>query len=141
MKEKINVLIVDDLELAHEPIQKFLQDFVFSERQLVTTNAYNTIQAKRYLKEKVYDIVMLDGDVSGTWGYEIIQDIKDNNNNILIVSSSNHDNFNKQNIDMGADESVNKIYLYEWNDEYSEVRIEKAKAIKESFRKKNQGTM
>ena len=138
MLEKITVLIVDDLELVHEPIERFLKDFVFTESQLVIINAYNLTQAKRSLEERKYDIVMLDGDVGGNWGYEMIQDILKNNNKTLIISSSNHDDFNANNVNFGAHESLNKIYLYDWNDKQNVFRKQKAKVIRELFKKFNE---
>lgn len=137
MKKKINVLIVDDLELVHEPIERFLKDFVFVENQITTTSAYNLTQAKRILAERKYDIIMLDGDVGGSWGYEIIQDILKHNDKVIIISSSNHDNFNTDNVNLGAHESLNKTYLYDWNDKDGVFRIEKAQVIRELFWRKN----
>ncbi len=131
MKEKINILIIDDLELAHEPITRFLIDFVFLENELNITSVYNLTQAKRSLNERKYNLVMLDGDVGGSWGYEIIQKIFENNNKTIIISSSNHDEFNIKNVNLGAHESVNKTYLYDWNDEKGVLRTQKAKAITE----------
>jgi DNA-binding response OmpR family regulator len=131
MKEKINILIIDDLELAHEPITRFLIDFVFLENELNITSVYNLTQAKRSLNERKYNLVMLDGDVGGSWGYEIIQKIFENNNKTIIISSSNHDEFNIKNVNLGAHESVNKTYLYDWNDEKGVLRTQKAKVITE----------
>ncbi len=137
MLEKINILIVDDLELVHEPIERFLKDFVFIKSQLAITSAYNITQAKRLLVERKYDLVMLDGDVGGSWGHEIIQDILKHNDKTIIISSSNHDDFNIDNANAGAHEAVNKIYLYDWNDKKGIFRSQKAKVIREFFEKKS----
>lgn len=137
MAEKINILIVDDLELVHEPIERFLKDFVFAENQITITSAYNLTQAKRILTERKYDIIMLDGDVGGSWGHEIIQDILKHNNKTIIISSSNHDDFNTDNVNFGAHESLNKTYLYDWNDKEHVFRMQKAKVIRELFEKSN----
>lgn len=137
MPEKINILIVDDLELVHEPIERFLRDFVFVENQITITSAYNLTQAKRILTERKYDIIMLDGDVGGSWGHEIIQDIFKHNDKVIIVSSSNHDNFNTENVNLGAQESLNKTYLYDWNDKDGVFRTQKAKVIRELFEQSN----
>lgn len=133
MKEELNILIVDDLEVVHEPIEKFLRDFVFVKQHLVITSAYNLTQAKRLLSEKTFDLVMLDGDVGNGWGYEIIPDISKHNSKVIIVSSSNHDDFNTKNVEMGAHGAVNKTWLYEWNDEKAEYRTRIGNQIKELF--------
>ncbi len=138
--ETIHILIVDDLELVHDPIEKFLKDFVFPENKLAITNAYNITQAKRMLSEKTYDMIMLDGDVGGNWGYEMIQSILEHNNKTTIISNSNHDEFNTKNVQMGAHEAINKIYLYEWNDNEKIFRTEKAKTIRELFKSKIKDT-
>ncbi len=137
MPEIVNILIVDDLELVHETIERFLKDFVFAESQLAITNTYNLTQAKRCLAVRKYDLVMLDGDVGGSWGYEIIQDILKHNHKALIVSNSNHDDFNTKCVTMGAHEGLNKTYLYDWNDKDNLFRIEKAKAIRELLERKS----
>lgn len=137
MTEIINILIVDDLELVHEPIWKFLKDFVFIKSELIITSAYNLTQAKRNLTERKYDLVMLDGDIAGDWGYEIIPDIRKNNHNVIIVSNSNHDDFNTNNVSMGADEAINKTYLYDWNDKEGVFRRQKAEVIRELFNRKS----
>ncbi len=137
MAQSIKILIVDDLELVHEPIERFLRSFVFTESQLAITSAYNLTQAKRILTEGTYDLVMLDGDVGGDWGYEIIDTILEHNNNVIIISSSNHDNFNTTCVSMGVHEAVNKTYLYDWNDRESTFRIEKAKVIRELFERRS----
>lgn len=134
--ETISILIVDDLELVHDPIEKFLKDFVFPENKLIINNACNTTQAKHNLIEKIYDLVMLDGDIGGSWGHDIIQDILKHNNKTLIISSSNHDDFNTENVNWGAHESLNKTYLYDWNDKQNVFRIQKAKMIRKLFEKK-----
>jgi len=136
MPEKINILIVDDLELVHEPIEKFLKDFVFTKSQINITSAYNTTQAKRLLTERKYDLVMLDGDIGGSWGYEIIQEILKHNGKTIIISSSNHDDFNTENVNLGAHEALNKTYLYDWNDKENVFRLQKAKVIIELFERK-----
>lgn len=137
MIEKINILIVDDLELVHEPIERFLKNFVFTKSQLAITSAYNITQAKRCLTERKYDLIMLDGDVGGNWGHEIIQNILEHNDKTIIISNSNHDDFNRDNVTAGAHESVNKIYLYDWNDKEGIFRTQKAKVIREFFEKKS----
>jgi len=136
MTEKINILIVDDLELVHEPIERFLKDFVFIKSQIDITSAYNLTQANRFLAERKYDLVMLDGDVGGSWGYEIIPNILRHNDKTTIVSSSNHDDFNINCMNMGAHEAINKIYLYDWNDKENLFRTKKAKVIRELFETK-----
>ncbi len=137
----IKILIVDDLKLAHMPIGKFLQDFVFIENELIIIDAYNTTQAKHLLKQSEYNLVMLDGDVGGNWGYEIIQDILKNNKNITIISSSNHDDFNTRNVSMGSHGAINKTYIYDWNDKGGLFRTQKAKIIREIFYKRNSGNL
>lgn len=133
MKDELCILIVDDLEVVHEPIEKFLRNFVFVEQRLVVTGAYNLTQAKRLLSKKIFDLVMLDGDVGNGWGYEIIPDISRHNSKVIIVSCSNHDGFNSKNIEMGAHGAVNKTWLYEWNDEKAEHRTRVGNQIRKLF--------
>ena len=135
MKEELNILIVDDLEVVHEPIEKFLRDFVFVNQHLAVTSAYNLTQSKRLLSEKTFDLVMLDGDVGGGWGYEIIPDIFQHSSKVIIISSSNHDEFNTKNIEMGAHGAVNKTWLYEWNDEEAKYRTRVASQLRKLFTK------
>ncbi len=129
MEKIFNVLIVDDLELVHKPIEDFLKNFVFMENNFTTTSAYNLTQAKRILLGNTFDLVMLDGEAGNGWGYEIISDILKNNNEVMIITSSNYDAFNVKNIEMGCHESVNKTFLYEWNDEKSDYRTQKGQVI------------
>ncbi|MBP7846300.1 MAG: response regulator [Candidatus Pacebacteria bacterium] len=133
MENNLNILIVDDLELVHEPIEKFLKDFVFINQNCIVTSAYNLTQAKRLLLDKKFDLVMLDGDAGDGWGYEIIADILNHNSTVKIVSSSNDDDFNSKNVEMGSHASVNKIWLYPWLDEKNEYKIEKGKLIRDLF--------
>lgn len=129
MKDELRILVVDDLELVHAPIEKFLKDFVFIKTQLIIISSYNLTQAKRYLLEGKYDIVMLDGDVGEGWGYEIIPNIIEHNAEVLIISCSNDDHFNTKSIKMGSHGEVNKKYLYDWNDKEGEYRTQKANEI------------
>ncbi len=137
MTETISVLIVDDMKFVHEPVKKFLQDFVFPERNLSFTSSYNLTQAKRLLEERKYDLVMLDGEVGGSWGYEIIPEIRGHNDKVAIVSISNYSEFNIKNVKMGSDGSVNKIHLYEWNDKRGVLKKRKGKMIRELLERKN----
>ncbi|MCX6755398.1 MAG: response regulator [Candidatus Nomurabacteria bacterium] len=136
MLESIKILIVDDLELVHEPIKRFLNDFVFIKSKLIIDNVYNITQAKRNLTEGKYDLVMLDGDIGGSWGYEIIQDIVEHNDKTIVISISNHDDFNIKNVNAGAHEMVNKTYLYDWNDKEGVFRVQKAEVIMGIFERK-----
>lgn len=136
MEKIFNILIVDDLELVHEPIKKFLDKFVFMGNNFTTTSAYNLTQARRLLLGDKFDLIMLDGEAGNGWGYEIIPDILKNNSEVIIITSSNYDAFNTKNIEMGCHESVNKTFLYEWNDEKSDYRKQKGKVIMELFKTK-----
>ena len=138
MEKIFNVLIVDDLELVHKPIEDFLKNFVFIKNGITVTSAYNLSQAKRLLLGDKFDLVMLDGEAGNGWGYEIISDILKNNNEVIIITSSNYDAFNTKNIEMGCHESVNKTFLYEWNDEASKYRTQKGQVITELFKTKLQ---
>lgn len=100
------------------------------------TSAYNLTQAKRLLLGDKFDLVMLDGEAGNGWGYEIIPDILKNNSEAVIITSSNYDSFNVKNIEMGCHESVNKTFLYEWNDAKSEYRTQKGKVITDLFKSK-----
>lgn len=133
MKAKLNILIVDDTDLVHKPIANFLKNFVFTEIETIFHNAYNLEQAKHLMQQKKFDLVMLDGDVGNGWGYEIIPNILQHNPEVIIVSSSNFDEFNVQNVDFGAHASVNKTYIYEWNDENAEYRNKYGLIIKKLF--------
>lgn len=131
MKTKFNILIVDDTDFVHKPIEVFLKDFVFSEHEIAVHNAYNLSQAMHIMKQNKFDLVMLDGDVGNGWGYEIIPDILKHNPNVKIVSSSNFDEFNFRNVDFGCHTSVNKTFIYEWNDEDSTHRTLMGKELRQ----------
>ena len=76
---------------------------------------------------------MLDGDVGDKWGYEIISYIREHDENVTIISSSNYYGFNEQNINAGANGAIDKTYLYEWNDEGTIFRSQKGKMVRKIF--------
>ncbi len=129
----LNILIVDDMDFVHPSVESFLKIYVFEGIPFSITNSYNLTQAKRFLSEKQFGLVMLDGDVGNGWGYEIIPDILQHNSDVKIVSISNHDDFNLKNVEHGAHEAVNKINLYDWNDEKKEYRTQKGSLIRNLF--------
>ncbi len=137
MSDTVNVLIVDDMKFVHDPIKKFLQNFVFPGSKLSITNAYNLTQAKRKIGEHKYDLVMLDGEVGGSWGYEIIPNIREHNERVAIISVSNYSGFNSRNVKMGSDGAVNKIHLYDWNDKTGVIKKRKGKMVRQIFERKN----
>ncbi len=133
MKKLINILIVDDTDFVHKPIEDFLKNFVFNNIETIFYSAYNTEQAKHIMLQKKFDLVMLDGDVGNGWGYEIIPNILQHNPDVKIISSSNFDEFNFRNTDFGCHASVNKTYIYEWNDEDAEYRKKYSLIIRKLF--------
>lgn len=140
MKKELDILIIDDLELVHAPIETFLKEIVFPNFQLAIAHTYNLTQAKLYLTQRKYDVVMLDGDVGDGWGYEIIPNILEHNEKVTIISCSNDDDFNAVSVKKGSHGAVNKKYVYDWNDEEKKYRLQKAKEIKKLVMAKYQKT-
>ncbi len=84
-RKKVKVLIIDDEKAILEIIEDFLQDSGFE-----TLSANNGKDGLRYIQQQVADIALLDLNMPGVSGLDILNEIKKNNYNIpIIVISGN----------------------------------------------------
>ena len=81
----IQILIVDDEELARHKIKRFLAE---SQIQATITEAANGLQALQILSTSSIDLVFLDIDMPGLTGLEVLQNLEQRPFKVIFQTAS-----------------------------------------------------
>lgn len=114
-----NILIVDDYATNREQIREFLEKTIFLEKtdDIYFSTAYNYAVTRTKLKERMFHIVMLDAHICDNaegeqFSYKLISEIKNNNNDAIIVMCSNNTAWNVAGVEQGATTILDKSRMY-----------------------------
>ncbi len=87
---KIRVLLVEDDELTSEVMYNYLQDYDFDVEPV-----FNATDAISYIKNRDFDIVLLDIDLPDFNGFEVLKSIKNQRSIPVIIVSAHSDTKSK----------------------------------------------
>ena len=76
----INILLIDDDPMTHKMVQHALID-----ENYVLTSAYSGEEGIEYLKESKYDICLLDKEMTGMNGFEVLEWIRQNVRKLKVI--------------------------------------------------------
>jgi len=83
MINKTKILVVEDDELVSELIYTFLTEYNFD-----ITNVFTATDGVSYIKNKKFDLVLLDLNLPDFTGFELLKNIKINNISIPVIVMS-----------------------------------------------------
>lgn len=102
----INILVVEDDSDINDLLTNILRDDGYD-----VTQAFSGTEAKFCIKERKFQVTLLDLMLPGLSGEELIEEIKQYNNNPIIVISAKHDIDSKINaLKIGADDYITKPF-------------------------------
>jgi two-component system, NarL family, invasion response regulator UvrY len=81
-KIKANILIVDDNELFRERLRRFISE---TSDMVVTDEAGNGNDALEKASKKFFDMVVLDIDMPGMSGLDVLQELKSKNPDLSVL--------------------------------------------------------
>jgi DNA-binding NarL/FixJ family response regulator len=84
-KIKANILIVDDNELFRERLRRFISE---TSDMVVTDEAGNGNDALEKASKKFFDMVVLDIDMPGMSGLDVLQELKSKNPDLSVLMLS-----------------------------------------------------
>jgi two-component system, NarL family, invasion response regulator UvrY len=104
---QINILIVDDHMVVREGLKRILADV---EDIQVKAEAGNSVEALALLRERDFDLVLLDLSLPGRTGLELLRMIKDERPklSVLVLSAYSEDQYAIRALKDGADGFLNK---------------------------------
>lgn len=131
MQQHIQILYAEDDEITVDLIQSFLERHNYSVRI-----AYDGDEAWKMYNELAPDILLLDIEMPGKDGIEILKQIRKNNRRIPIILYSSHINYDREleAIHLGADLCIHKdcqpeLFLAKLNNIYERLTEEKEMKI------------
>ncbi len=111
-RKPINILIVEDSFF----FSKWLSNELFNiEGVRISGIADNVNDALILVKEKEIDVAILDFQLKEGLGIEILNYLKSNYKNVLVIVFSNYAEFKKECLKLGAD------YFYDKSNEFEEL--------------------
>ncbi|MDO4977288.1 MAG: response regulator transcription factor [Eubacteriales bacterium] len=101
------VLIVDDEEAIVSMLYK-----VMLSNGMEAHTAHNGMEALRLMKSNTYDLMMLDVNMPGIDGFEVVKTLRDQGNQtpIIIISGRQEDYDTLYGLDIGADDYITKPF-------------------------------
>lgn len=111
----MKILIIDDSRMNQRELHEFLEERIFNTltEKPIFSFAHNYTSTRKKLKEDVFDIVMLDGqladdDEEQEFSYNLIPEIKQHNEKVIIVMCSSNPDWNEDGLKYGATTALDK---------------------------------
>jgi DNA-binding NarL/FixJ family response regulator len=107
MKNNITVLVVDDSPLVAPRVKSLLKNW---EDTIVIGEAFSADEARTYLEDMTPDVILLDLNIAGKSGLDLLKEIKQSHPEITVIMFTNHSEPYYRNIckQFGADHFIDK---------------------------------